>query len=338
MDNVGGGGRLSQHGGMTNSTERLCPPTHLELADHAVVLVRSDDELQVGVDPRNALVLGGPGYAALLERLRSPVTPEGLLSAGRTAGLSTSDVGTAVQRLREAGLLTSRPRARQPGPGRRVRLIGAGPVGRETAEYLIRAGVSELMVFDPRAPEPATPRSTSFPVDRATELIAPLGRTGTRVMSLDHWSKPETLPVDLTLVVADGPEVDRLITDHLVRTDQPHLLVRSLGQAVWVGPLVLPGRTPCVRCTDLTRTDVDPSWPAVLAQLGRVELGLPSLLSGWAAAVAAAQALAFLGGGRPETTGATLEMSGADLRTELRTWPSHPACGCRWRIDTEWGA
>ena len=71
-----------------------------------------------------------------------------------------------------------------------------------------------------------------------------------RVLPLDHWSKPETLAVDLTVVVAEGPEVDRVVTDHLLRLDQPHLLVRSLGDAAWVGPLVLPGRTPCLRCTD----------------------------------------------------------------------------------------
>ena len=29
--------------------------------------------------------------------------------------------------------------------------------------------------------------------------------------------------IDLTVVAADGPEVDRVITDHLVRLDQPHL-------------------------------------------------------------------------------------------------------------------
>ena len=112
----------------------------------------------------------------------------------------------------------------------------------------------------------------------------------------------------------------------------------DVGDAVWVGPLVLPGRTPCVRCTDLTRADADPGWPAVLAQLGRLRLRAPALLTGWASAVGAAQALAFLNGGRPETTGATLELTAADLRTELRTWPSHADCGCRWPVSTEWGA
>lgn len=308
--------------------------THVELADHAVVLARADGELQVGVEPRSALIFAGPGYPALLNRLHAPATTETLVGIGQQAGLSPADVAGAVQRLRAAGLLAAGAAL----SGRhRVRLVGAGPVGRAVAGYLVEAGVGELVVFDPRIAEPDRPTTGRRP-DRATALATAYAECRTtRVVALDHWSKPETLPVDLTLVVADGPEVDRLVTDHLVRLDQPHLVVRSLGEAVWVGPLVLPGRTPCLRCTDLTRTDADPGWPTILAQLGRLELSLPPLLSGWAAAVAAAQALTFLGGGRPDTTGATLELTAADLRTELRAWPSHAECGCRWRADTEWG-
>ena len=98
-------------------------------------------------------------------------------------------------------------------------------------------------------------------------------------------------------------------------------MVRSLGDAAWVGPLVVPGRTSCLRCADLSRRDADPHWPLVLAQLSRLRLDLPHVLAGWAASVAAAQVLAFLGGGQPETAGATLELSARRFVTELRAWP-----------------
>ncbi len=171
---------------------------------------------------------------------------------------------------------------------------------------------SELFVFDNQPPEVDLYPTAGVLADRAAALAADLAGP-VRVVPLAHWSKPETLSVDLTVVVADGPEVDRVITDHLLRHDQPHLLVRSLGDAAWVGPLVIPGRTSCVRCADLTRRDADPDWPIVLAQLGRLRLPVPGLLTGWAASVAAAQALAFLGGRVPEAAGATLELT-ADLR------------------------
>jgi hypothetical protein len=306
-----------------------------ELADHAVVLRRSTAELQVGLDPRRALVLTD-GYRPVLDRLRAPTTPAGLAAAGRAAGLPTREVMQAVRRLADAGLLRPAPTEPAPRSGRRVRLVGAGPVALPLARYLVEGGIGELAVFDRRSPDVDLYPTAGVSGDQAVALAGALGTGPAQIVPVDHWSKPETLTVDLTVVVAEGPEVDRVLTDHLLRLDQPHLLVRSLGDAVWVGPLVLPGRTPCIRCTDLTRTDADPGWPAVLAQLGRLRLRLPTLLAGWAASVAAAQALAFLDGGRPETTGATLELTAADLRTELRAWPCHAECGCRWVTSTEW--
>jgi hypothetical protein len=203
------------------------------------------------------------------------------------------------------------------------------------ARYLLEGGVVELFVFDNTPPEFDLYPTAGVLADRASALASVLEGPA-RVVPLTHWSKPETRRVELTVVVADGPEVDRVITDHLLRHDQPHLLVRSLGDAAWVGPLVIPGRTSCVRCADLTRTSADPKWPRVLSQLSRLRLPAPDLLAGWAASVAATQALAFLRGRVPEAAGATLELT-ADLSTELRPWPAHRECGCGWVAGTEWG-
>src|ERR671913_1218679 len=74
----------------------------LELSDHAVVLRRSTDELQVGLDPRHALVFAD-SYLPLLDRLRAPATPAGLVEAGQAAGLSARAVSDAVRRLCAAG-------------------------------------------------------------------------------------------------------------------------------------------------------------------------------------------------------------------------------------------
>lgn len=312
----------------------LTDPVPLELADHAVVLRRSAAEVQVGLDPRSALVFADH-YQPVLDRLRGPVAAASLLLAGQASGLTAREVTSAVQQLSAAGLLRPAPNGTAQA-GRRVRLVGAGPVGLPLARYLLEGGVRELAVFDPAPPGPSLYPTAGTQPDQAAALTATVRSGPAEVVRVDHWSKPETLAVDLTVVVAEGPEVDRAVTDHLLRQDEPHLLVRSLGDAVWVGPLVIPGRTPCLRCTDLTRAGADPGWPTVLAQLGRLRLRLPALLTGWAAAVAATQALAFLDGGRPETAGATMELTAADLRTELRIWPSHAECGCGWQSSTEW--
>ena len=311
----------------------LAHPSHLELAPHAVLLERPRGELQVGLDPRTALIFLGPGFAEVLTALRTaPITPAALTGIGQAAGLTSRQVTWTVNRLADAGLLRH-----QATPGRRrVRLVGAGRIGLPLARYLLEGGVLELFVFDDQPPEVDLYPAAGVLADRAAALAAALAGPA-RVVPLAHWSKPETIPVDLTVVVADGPETDRLITDHLLRHDQPHLLVRSLGDTAWVGPLVVPGQTSCVRCTDLTRRDADPEWPMVLAQLRRLRLAVPDLLTGWAATVAAAQALAFLGGQVPEAAGATLELT-ADLRPELRAWPAHRECGCGWAAGTEWAS
>jgi hypothetical protein len=309
---------------------RLEQPSRLELAPHAVLVERPHGRLQVGLDPVTALVFGGRGFGDVLTALRgAPTTPAALAGIGTAAGLTSRQVSWTVNRLADAGLLQGSSRT----TGGRVRLLGAGPIGLPLARYLVEGGVAELFVFDNSPPEADLYPTAGVLADRASALAARLAGPA-HVVPVAHWSKPETDPVDLTVVVADGPEVDRVITDYLLRHDQPHLLVRSLGDAAWVGPLVLPGRTSCVRCADLTRRDADPEWPMVLAQLGRLRLPVPDLVTGWAASVAATQALAFLAGRVPEAAGATLELTG-DLRTELRPWPAHHECGCGWAAGTE---
>lgn len=76
---------------------------------------------------------------------------------------------------------------------------------------------------------------------------------------------------------AGGPDLVILAAHHLVppaetvrwlALDVPHLAVVHGDQAVTLGPLVLPGTTPCLRCADEHRLD-DPAWAAVAAQLLR---------------------------------------------------------------------
>jgi bacteriocin biosynthesis cyclodehydratase domain-containing protein len=159
-----------------------------------------------------------------------------------------------------------------------------------------------------------------------------------QVATVNHWTRPSSAEVDLTVMVSDAAEADRLVTEDLVRADQPHLIVRSAGDFVTVGPLVIPGRTACLRCTDLTRRDADRAWPALLDQLTRLRLPAPAALSAWAACMTVTQALAFLRGGTPEAVGSTLELSQHDLVTRRRTWAMHPNCDCHWLSAGQWSA
>lgn len=248
-----------------------------------------------------------------------------------------------------AGLVHDRDARSGAGrPPARVRLIGAGPIGQQLAGLLVAGGAASLHVFDDGPPEASLYPTAGALGSRAQALCAQLDHAqaasvrrsprSPAAVAVNHWSKPEDSVIDLTVIAVEAPEADRVLTDHLLRMDQPHLLVRGHELGVSVGPLVIPGRTSCVQCADLTRRDADPRWPTVLAQLTRVAQTPPPVLVGWAAAVAAAQALAFLAGGVAETAGSTLELSRPDYTMELRAWAVHPGCGCGWKTTTEWSA
>jgi hypothetical protein len=118
---------------------------------------------------------------------------------------------------------------------------------------------------------------------------------------LNHWSKPDGIRPDITIVVPDTWECDRSITAGLLRADQPHLVVRPRASGAIVGPLVLPGETACLHCTDLTRTAADAAWPTLLGGLRRVRTAVDPAADAWAASTAVTQVLAFLGSGVPQT-------------------------------------
>lgn len=332
---------LNPHTGpMTRArrTSRVAGFQFPQLAAHAPIIGRGGSEWQVGLEPERAVVLQGAGFRLVLGLLDGSHTMAAVRDGARLAGIRRPQLEAALAALDAAGLLDERD---TPPLGAaalsRVRLLGAGPIGRQVATLLVDARVGSLYVFDDGPPEPE--HAMGALGSRGGALCSQLtGRSTTSVTSIGHWSKPEAPAVDLTVIAADRPEVDRLLTDYFLRTDQPHLLVRCHGQGVCVGPLVRPGRTSCVRCADLARRDADPQWPTVLNQLTRVGQTAPPTLTSWAAAVTVVQSLAFLGGTAPETTGATLEMGSYDYAMRLRSWPAHAECGCGWLPPTEWGA
>jgi hypothetical protein len=334
--------RCPENGPVSTSRSLTKTPSQLEhpqLVPYAPVIQRGEDEVQVGIDPDAALVFRGEGFSAMLTLLDGSQPASALWNAARAAGLTKAQVRWALDALAAAGLVTERGAATYKDALARVqvRLIGAGPVGYQIARILVASGLRTLYVYDNDPPDSALYPSAGVLTSRAEALRSALAETDTTVSTLSHWSKPEAAPLDLTIVACDRPELDRVITDHLLRIDQPHLAVRCWGNGVSVGPLVLAGQTSCLSCTDLARSEADPQWPAVLTHLSRLRIESPPALLAWAGSVAAAQALAYLHGEFPESAGATLELTWPDFVTRLRRWAAHPSCGCGWLGQTEWG-
>jgi bacteriocin biosynthesis cyclodehydratase domain-containing protein len=129
-----------------------------------------------------------------------------------------------------------------------------------------------------------------------------------------------------------GRQVPELPAD-LTRDRIPHLAALAAEAIGTVGPLVLPGRTACLRCLDMSRADRDPAWPLILAQLTGRRPDPPACdapLAASVAAQAAAQALAFVDrpAGPVAAANATLELVLPSWQWRRRSWPPHPECSC----------
>ncbi len=297
---------------------------------------RGPQSLQLGVSPRRATVLDGltPADAALVERLDEGVDPTELAGADerhrelvgllREAGaLVPARAGRGVHAVLEARHRDLEPDAaawalvhRDCGDGwdllaarerQHVLVVGGGRVAATTARALSTAGVGG--------------------VERRTEL----GERGVRARG---GRGPAVRPSCVVLVEAAAADPAR--AQDLLRRDVPHLSVVVREDDVVVGPLVRPGRGPCLRCLDLHRSALDPAWPAMLAQLlsGRRRVPEESAVAGLAGHLAALQVLALLDGRQASAaTGATLEVELPDGLVTRRAWAVHPGCGCHWPPD-----
>ena len=219
----------------------------------------------------------------------------------------------------------------------RVLVLGGGRVGAPLAAMLAAAGAGAVSVLDDapaRAQDAGVGGLSLVDVGRrrgeavAERLrdVAPAPAAGTT-----HSALRSAVGPDLVVLAPARPEHLEPALD-LVPPGVPHLLAEVRDTVGVVGPLVLPGRSACLRCLDLTRTDLDPGWPALAAQLAapsRHDQACDGPLAVMVAAQAALQVLLLVDGtADPASVGGTLELALPDWRWRRRTWPVHVACGC----------
>lgn len=153
-------------------------------------------------------------------------------------------------------------------------------------------------------------------------------RAGGFKLNRPRRSSPAGASTELVLLASHTAEPDRALTDTIFREGRDHLVVRVEPDRAVVGPLVQPGRTPCVRCQDLGHVRHEPAWPQLLAQLCRLAVVPDPVLLAWAAATAAAQARAWAGNQPVDSCGTSLELGLPEYRLAARSWAAEAACGC----------
>lgn len=273
------------------------------------VLLRPDGAVQIGWDPRRAVLvrppagLGPGGLATVLRALSAPLSAAESRRLARAHGLS-DDAGfdELLSGLVSSGV--AREGDRHPGGQARgktlsIRVHGSGPL-------------SELLADGLRCSGARVGRSS-----RITAAGVPGG-------------------VDL-VVLADQLAADPRLVRDLQAGGVPHLPVRVRDGVGVIGPLVLPGVSSCLSCADLHRTDRDAAWPALAAQLREVTgtADRPTLLA--TAALALAQLQQIIAAVRPgaapapaapATLNATVEVDVGAGSIVARRWTRHPLCGC----------
>jgi hypothetical protein len=316
---------------------------------------RDRDTLQIGIDPRRAVALTGMSQAgSMLSLLDGSRDRDQVIAAAAERGIPAQTADRIITLLAAGGALDDFPASTLralPRPVRRrlaaelatvslargdgdggarslarrhaaqVHIYGPGRIGPAIASILDAAGVGLITRADNHAPDnhdnhAADPGAGPRPAARP-----PAGTTvpgGTTVLA------------DLAIVTAhQAPETPPgLMADRV-----PHLAASASEAIGVVGPLVLPGRTACLRCLDHARADKDPAWPLILAQLAARQPDPPAcdaVLATAVAAQAAAQALAFIDR-TPEVKAVingTLELVLPAWQWRRRTWRPHMACAC----------
>ncbi|MFD4182711.1 hypothetical protein [Rhodococcus sp. NPDC058514] len=266
------------------------------------ILVRPSGSVQLGWDPERALLLTVPtgvapnSVAALLRLLDGQHSRDEILWRAHEIGLTTADTGAILSELAGAALLMPAVPARR--GVRAVHVHGRGPLADGIAGALADGRV------------------------RLTRSV-PFGGAG--APRIDRSA---------CVVLADELVPDPRVVAELVDARVPHLQVRLRDGMGVVGPLVLPGRTSCLRCADLTRTSRDHEWPHLAAQLlGAVGHADPAaILATTALAVAELHVLIAAQPTRsPACLDTTLELNLTTYQLVRRSWPQHPHCGCRRR-------
>lgn len=330
-------------------------PTRPTLKPALRQLWRTPTTLQLGLDPSRAVMVAGlaPSDQSLLSLLDGSRDLGTVVTEAGAAGCDPERAVRVLELLAAADALDDGPpddprlepdaltlSLLHTGAGAAARVLrhrasasvavhGAGRVGATVAGLLAAAGVGTVGVVDngsvrPADLSPAGIRDQSVS-QRGLAAVRPLRRRG-------HWQTVATgVPprVDVAVVAPTSSVAAPEVLTAVRRL--PHVLVAVRETTASVGPFVLPGRSACVRCWQLARSERDPSWVSMTAQLvgtSRAVEACDVTLATLGASLAAMQVLAHLDGRQVSARDGVCEFDLAGGRLRRRSVPAHPACGC----------
>jgi bacteriocin biosynthesis cyclodehydratase domain-containing protein len=315
-------------------------PARPRLKPHLRILRRGPHTLQLGLERPGGLVLDGvsEAEAAWVKGLDGTRTLGRSIAEAAAHGIPVVRARHLLALLRSNGALVEAPASRW-----HFATLGSQPP-RSLAPDADALAASDTAPSDGFGVLAARARRDVVVAGSgrlAAEICSLLRLAGARAALIGPYAGgpagvpagPDRDPNPALAVVVGALPLDAAVAADWHAAGVAHLPVAVGTATALVGPVVHPGSTACLRCMDLTRADLDPGWPALLAQalpaaVGPVaEVDAETSLLAVTASVTAMAALTVLDG-RDGATGLSLEISLPWPEITQRRWLPHPDCAC----------
>ncbi|WP_029391383.1 ThiF family adenylyltransferase [Streptomyces xiaopingdaonensis] len=330
---------------------------------------RDRQTVQYGVTAAHALLLGpvDNATAALLDLFDGTRSMDQLRNEARRLGVRPEKADHIAERLALQGALDDATYDREAsasigeglradlasltavhrGPGSGVRRLsarrhakvqvrGAGKVGASVAATLSAAGVGQVEVVDGGVVEPWDTSPAGLSPEQVGSRRDAAARSAVRRTKQAKGGAQS--PVSLVIVAPrDGLDAyapDPRANERFVAAGTPHLFGGVVEGTGVVGPLVLPGRSPCAECLLRANAVREPSWPLVVGQwrtAARRRAGVPPCDTALATLVSGAvtsHALSFVDGDGACCAGYRMRFTLPHLLSDTDLFAPHPECPC----------
>ncbi|WP_296630761.1 hypothetical protein [Rhodoluna sp.] len=220
---------------------------------------------------------------------------------------------------------------------RRVQIENLEKTGLSLSLGLAAAGVGQLCTIDNQKVQSADLGPSGYPSQlagrtRGDALHAILDASPNQTKISHETTEKQVAKLDFAVLIANQALPTKRY-EQLMKHSVPHLAITFDSQGAWVSPTIVPGKTACLKCLDLSKTEADEKWPALASQLATSTKRFDDTASQlFAAGLALQKTLTQLDrvGGfeltQEETTGYRLANSTGEV-SEFQ-WPANKACDC----------
>ena len=211
-----------------------------------------------------------------------------------------------------------------------IEIVGAGRIAVSLGGLLLASGFSNTR-FSTHLPKShpsakVQPRDISGTFFRTSDLDSLKSKTLLELEKHSLFGDYESDPVSPLVIVVGRPAAESL--QEWMSNDISHLIIEGLEPgSVRIGPLVIPGKSPCYGCHILWETESQGRRSLTLDDKESVA-SLTSLVAG----VVAADIINFCNDGSSALIASTLTYSlERFISPHTQRLQIHPACGCDWR-------